>query len=224
VVQLLRIGVGQQWLLVRSIPFPSLSDRVHQSYRMNEVTRILERVEHGDPNAAEQLLPLVYAELRKMAAHRMANEAPGHTLQATALVHEAWLRLGADAQPGWQNRAHFFAAAAEAMRRILVDRARRKHREKRGGGAEHVDVAELEIAAALGNEEEALAVHEALDRLAAHDARKAEVVKFRYFVGFSFDETAEVLGISVPTAKRDWAYARAWLHQEIRQDPPRIRD
>jgi RNA polymerase sigma factor (TIGR02999 family) len=189
---------------------------------MSEVTRILERVEHSDPKAAEQLLPLVYAELRKLAAHRMAQEAPGHTLQATALVHEAWLRLGADSQSGWQNRAHFFAAAAEAMRRILVERARRKHREKRGGGAEHVDMGELEIAAPLGNEEEALAVHEALDRLAAQDARKAEVVKLRYFVGFSFEETAEVLGISVPTAKRDWAYARAWLHQEIGAEPPRI--
>ena len=185
---------------------------------MSDVTRILNAIEHGDPNAADELLPLVYMELRKLAAQKMAREQPGHTLQATALVHEAWLRLGADAQPGWQNRAHFFSAAAEAMRRILVERARRKHREKRGGGAEHVDVAELEIAAPLGNEEESLAVDEALDRLAAHDARKAEIVKLRYFVGFSFEETAEVLGISVPTAKRDWAYARAWLHQEIGPD------
>ena len=182
---------------------------------MSDVTQILTAIEQGDPKAADKLLPLVYQELRKLAAQKMAREQPGHTLQATALVHEAWLRLGADAQPGWQNRAHFFAAASEAMRRILVERARRKHREKRGGGAEHVDVAELEIAAPSGNEEESLAVDEALDRLAAHDARKAEVVKLRYFVGFSFEETAEVLGISVPTAKRDWAYARAWLHQEI---------
>ena len=185
---------------------------------MSEVTHILEAIQRGDAKAAEELLPLVYGELRRLAAQKMAREQPGHTLQATALVHEAWLRLGADAQPGWQTRAHFFAAAAEAMRRILVERARRKHREKRGGGAEHVDVAELEIAAPLGNEEESLAVHEALDRLAAHDARKAEVVKLRYFVGFSFEEAAEVLGISVPTAKRDWAYARAWLHQEIGPD------
>lgn len=185
---------------------------------MSDVTRMLESIQHGDPKAADELIPLVYQELRKLAAQKMAREQPGHTLQATALVHEAWLRLGADAQPGWQNRAHFFAAASEAMRRILVERARRKHREKRGGGAEHVDVAELEIAAPPGNDEEALAVHEALDRLAAHDARKAEVVKLRYFVGFSFEETAEVLGISVPTAKRDWAYARAWLHQEIGPD------
>lgn len=185
---------------------------------MSEVTQILRAVERGDAQAANEFLLLIYAELRKLAAQKMAREQPGHTLQATALVHEAWLRLGADAQPGWQNRAHFFAAASEAMRRILVERARRKHREKRGGGAEHVDVAELEIAAPPGNEEESLAVDEALDRLAAHDARKAEVVKLRYFVGFSFEETAEVLGISVPTAKRDWAYARAWLHQEIGPD------
>ena len=182
---------------------------------MSDVTQILNAIEQGDPKAADELLPLVYQELRKLAAQKMAREQPGHTLQATALVHEAWLRLGADAQPGWQNRAHFFSAAAEAMRRILVERARRKHREKRGSGAEHVDVDELEIAAPVGNEEESLAVDEALDRLAAHDARKAEVVKLRYFVGFSFEEAAEVLGISVPTAKRDWAYARAWLHQEI---------
>ena len=183
---------------------------------MSEVTRVPSALQQGDPRAADKLLPLIYAELRRLAAAKMAREQPGHTLQATALVHEAWLRLGDGV---FANRAHFFAAASEAMRRILIERARRKHREKRGGGAEHVDVAELEIAAPLGNEEESLAVHEALDRLAAHDARKAEVVKLRYFVGFSFEETAEVLGISVPTAKREWAYARAWLHQEIADQP-----
>ena len=179
---------------------------------MSEVTQILAAIQQGDPKAADELLPLVYQELRKLAAQKMARERPGHTLQATALVHEAWLRLGDGV---FANRAQFFGAASEAMRRILIERARRKHREKRGGGAEHVAVAELEIAAPPGNEEESLAVDEALDRLAAHDARKAEVVKLRYFVGFSFEETAAVLGISVPTAKRDWAYARAWLHQEI---------
>ena len=184
---------------------------------MSEVTQILAAIQQGDPKAADELLPLVYQELRKLAAQKMARERPGHTLQATALVHEAWLRLGDGV---FANRAHFFGAASEAMRRILIERARRKHREKRGGGAEHVEVAELEIAAPPGNEEESLAVDEALDRLAAHDARKAEVVKLRYFVGFSFEETAEVLGISVPTAKRDWAYARAWLHQEIGPDHP----
>ncbi len=184
---------------------------------MSDVTRILESIQLGDPTAADELLLLVYGELRKLAAQKMAREQPGHTLQPTALVHEAWLRLGDGV---FANRSHFFAAASEAMRRILVERARRKHREKRGGGAEHVDVDELEIAAPLGNEEESLAVDEALDRLAAHDARKAEVVKLRYFVGFSFEESAEVLGISVPTAKRDWAYARAWLHQEIGTNHP----
>jgi len=182
---------------------------------MSEITRVLSALQQGDPRAADELLPLIYAELRRLAAAKMAREQPGHTLQATALVHEAWLRLG---DVVFANRAHFFAAASEAMRRILIERARRKYREKRGGGAEHVDVADLEIAAPLGNEEESLAVHEALDRLAAHDARKAEIVKLRYFVGFSFEETAEVLGISVPTAKREWAYARAWLHQEIAAD------
>ena len=186
---------------------------------MGEITRVLNAFQRGDPGAADELIALIYAELRGLAAAKMAREQPGHTLQATALVHEAWMRLGDGV---FANRAHFFAAASEAMRRILVDRARRKHREKRGGGVEHVDVAELEIAAPLGNEEESLAVHEALDRLAAHDARKAEVVKLRYFVGFSFEETAEVLGISVPTAKREWAYARAWLHQEIAADQPRF--
>ena len=182
---------------------------------MSDATQLLSAIDAGDPKAAAQLLPLVYEELCKLAAAKMAQEKPGQTLQATSLVHEAWLRLGDGA---FANRAHFFAAASEAMRRILVERARRKHREKRGGGAEHVDVDDLEIAAPPGNEDESLAVDEALDRLAAHDARKAEVVKLRYFVGFSFEETAEVLGISVPTAKRDWAYARAWLHQEIGPD------
>ena len=188
--------------------------------RMSDVTQILRAVERGDAKAADELLPLVYAELRRLAAAKMAHEAPGHTLQPTALVHEAWLRLVGDEASKFENRAHFFGAAAEAMRRILIESARRKQREKRGGRAEHVDVAELDIAAPPGNEEESLAIHEVLDRLAAHDARKAEVVKLRYFVGFSFEETAEVLGVSVPTAKRDWAYARAWLHQEIGPDHP----
>jgi len=179
---------------------------------MSDVTRLLHALQAGESGAADQLLPLIYAELRHMAAAKMAREQPGNTLQPTALVHEAWLRLGDGV---FENRAHFFSAAAEAMRRILVESARRKHREKRGAGAEHVDADELDIAAPQGNAEESIAVHEALDRLAAQDARKAEVVKLRYFVGFSFEETAEVLGVSVPTAKRDWAYARAWLHQEI---------
>jgi RNA polymerase sigma factor (TIGR02999 family) len=168
--------------------------------------------ETGEP---DETLRVIYGELRRLARQKMAREVAGHTLQPTALVHEAWLRLGGDAQPPWQNRAHFFAAAAEAMRRILVERARRKFREKRGGGAEHVPLDDLELAQPGGEVEEPLAVNDALDRLAARDQRKAEVVKLRYFVGFSFEEVAEALDISIPTAKREWAYARAWLHQEI---------
>ena len=181
---------------------------------MDDINHLLDTLQEGDPVAADQLLVLVCSELRRLAAAKMAREAPGQTLQPTALVHEAWLRLGGDGQH-WENRAHFFGAAAEAMRRILVESARRKLREKRGGGVEHVDVDEIEIAAPMPNNDELLAVHEALDRLAVLDARKAELVKLRYFAGLSFEETAEVLGISVPTAHRDWAYARAWLHQEI---------
>ena len=164
--------------------------------------------------AADQLLVLVYSELRRVAAAKMAHEAPGQTLQPTALVHEAWMRLGGDSQR-WENRAHFFGAAAEAMRRILIDRARRQRAVRHGGGGEHVDVEEVEIAAPA-KDDELLAVHEALEKLAAHDARKAELVKLRYFAGLSIDEAAGVLGISAPTAKRDWAYARAWLFAQIR--------
>ncbi|MGI8605172.1 MAG: sigma-70 family RNA polymerase sigma factor [Verrucomicrobiales bacterium] len=180
------------------------------------MTQLLDAVRRGETQAGEALVPLVYAELRRIASMKMAGERPGQTLQATALVHEAWLRIvDAGGRPLFESRAHFFSAAAEAMRRILIERARRKHREKRGGGAEHVDVDDVEIAVPLGNEEEALAVNEALDQLAAQDARKAEIVKLRYFVGFSFEEVGDALGISVPTAKREWAYARAWLRREI---------
>jgi len=186
-----------------------------QSAPMSAVTHLVERVHAGDPQAASQLLPLVYDELRRLAAAKMARESSGQTLQATALVHEAYLRLVGNQNRRWNGRTHFFSAAAESMRRILVERARRKQCAKRGAGAEHVDVAEIEIAPPISNNDELLAVHEALDRLAAHDARKADLVKLRYFVGVTFDEAAELLGISVPTAHRDWAYARAWLHQEI---------
>ena len=179
---------------------------------MSDVTRLLDAIQHGDPRASEALLPLVYTDLRALARAKMAREQPGHTLQATALVHEAWLRLG-DAR--FENRAHFFGAAAEAMRRILIDRARRKLAAKNGAGAEHVDTDEVEIAAPTQKDDELLAVHEALDVLAAHDVRKAELVKLRYFAGLTIDEAAEVLGISAPTAKRDWTYARAWLFREI---------
>jgi RNA polymerase sigma factor (TIGR02999 family) len=183
--------------------------------RLINVSKILEGARAGDPTAAAELLPAVYAELRRLAASKLARERPGQTLQATALVHEAWLRV---AGGQFQNRGHFFAAAAEAMRRILVERARRRDREKRGEGAEHLDITEVEILGPNHDNAELLAVHETLDQLAQQDSRKAELVKLRYFVGLSFEETAEVLGISVPTAKRDWAYARAWLHREIRRE------
>ncbi|HMD60913.1 MAG TPA: sigma-70 family RNA polymerase sigma factor, partial [Opitutaceae bacterium] len=183
---------------------------------MHEITVILNRAGKGDPQAAEQLLPLVYDELRKLAGAKMARESAGHTLQATALVHEAWLRLGADSQPAWENRAHFFAAAAESMRRILIDSARRRRAGRHGGGLERVDVNDSAAGvAAPGADDELLAVHESLDSLAEHDARKAELVKLRYFAGLTLEQAAEVLGVSVPTAKRDWAYARAWLFKEI---------
>ena len=183
--------------------------------RMNEVTRILSAFEHGDAKAAEALLPLVYTELRRLAARKMAHERPGQTLQPTALVHEAWLRLGGAEQPTWQNRAHFFAAAAEAMRRILIDNARRKKAARHGGHLERVTSSAMDIAADA--DDRLLAIHEALEQFAAHDPLKAELVKLRYFVGLTIDQAAQVLGISEPTAKRYWAYARAWLYREIKQ-------
>jgi RNA polymerase sigma factor (TIGR02999 family) len=179
---------------------------------MSDVTRLLDAIQRGDSRAGEELLPLVYSELRQLARAKMAREQPGHTLQATALVHEAWMRLG-DAR--FENRAHFFGAAAEAMRRILIERARRKLSAKHGAGAEHVDADDIEIAAPNAKDDELLAVHEALDALAVHDARTAELVKLRYFVGLSIEEAADVVGISARTAKRDWTYARAWLYQAI---------
>jgi len=183
---------------------------------VSDVTHILDRAQQGDPKATEELLPLVYEELRKLAAARMANEAPGQTLQPTALVHEAWLRLvGNDGQAQFANRAHFFAAAAEAMRRILIDNARRKRAARHGGGQERLDVQEIEIAAAA-KEDELLAVHDALERLAAEDKQLAELVKLRFFVGLTNKESAGILGVSEPTIERWWAFARAWLYREIR--------
>ena len=184
---------------------------------MNDVTRIFSAIEEGDSKAAGELLPLVYEELRRIAAHKMAGESAGHTLQATALVHEAWLRLvGVDHdQPGWKNRAHFFAAAAEAMRRILVESARRKQSLKRGGGAERVDVNESALVLSAPPDE-LLAVHEALDGLAKEDPVAAELVKLRYFVGMTMEEAASALGLAKRTAESVWTYARVWLHREIR--------
>jgi RNA polymerase sigma factor (TIGR02999 family) len=178
------------------------------------VTQILEAVGAGDEQAAEKLLPLVYEELRRLAAVKMASEAPGQTLQPTALVHEAWLRISGPKERHWNGRRHFFATAAEAMRRILVDRARRRTASKRGGGAERVNLDGLDLTSP-SPDDQLLAVNESLAKFAAIDARKAELVKLRYFAGLSFEETAEVLGIAVPTAKQWWAYSRAWLRVEI---------
>jgi RNA polymerase sigma factor (TIGR02999 family) len=184
---------------------------------MSDVTQILDAVGRGDPQAAEQLLPLVYEELRKLAIARMANEAAGHTLQPTALVHEAWLRLaGSDAQVQFANRAHFFAAAAEAMRRILIERARRKAAEKRGGDWQRIDLDKVEIAAEA-DDDTLLLVNEALEKLAREDANAAEIAKLRFFGGLTLEEAGQVLGVTDRTAKRYWAYARAWLFDEIRQ-------
>ena len=185
--------------------------------RPDNITPLLQRIGQGDPCAAEELLPLVYDELRRLAAARMAREAPGQTLQATALVHEAWLRLGGEDQPAWANRAHFFAAAAEAMRRILIDNARRKLAARHGGQLEKVSANDtlFELPATGVDNRELLLVNDALDALAAHDPRKAELVKQRYFIGLSLEEAAEVLGISERTAKRDWVYARTWLYNEV---------
>lgn len=184
---------------------------------MSELSVLLKRMERGDPHGADELLPIVYEELRKLAAQKMAHEAPGQTLQATALVHEAWLRLGGDAQPKWENRGHFFAAAAEAMRRILVDNARRKRCVRHGGDLERADIAAVPVAAPSPERDEVLAVHEALDELAAVSPRKAELVKLHFFVGLTFAEAALVLGISEVTAKRDWSFARAWLYRRTRE-------
>src|SRR5580765_5613403 len=181
---------------------------------MSDVTRILEAVEAGDPHAAEQLLPLVYDELRKLAAQRLAQEKPGQTLQATALVHEAYLRL-VDVEHVQQfcGRGHFFAAAAEAMRRILVESARRRQSQKRGGGWVRNDLGSV---AATEPDDELLALDEALQKLAEIDPLKAKLVELRYFAGLTSDEAAEALGISPTTADRHWAYARAWLQAEVR--------
>ena len=186
---------------------------------MSDLTRILDRAREGDAAAAGELYPLVYDELRSLAARKMAGEGSGNTLQPTALVHEAWLRLGADAQPAWQNRAHFFGAAAEAMRRILVENARRRGRQKRGGGLEHQPLEEtgFQVPAEPANDE-LLAVHEVLDRLATEEPGAADVVKLRYFVGLPLPEVAEVLHMSPRTASRLWAYARVRLKEMIQSE------
>jgi len=187
---------------------------------MGEVTRILSTIEQGDLHAAEQLLPLVYDELRKLAAHKMAQESTGQTLQATALVHEAYLRLvDTDKEQRWNSRGHFFAAAAEAMRRILVDNARRRRSRKRGGDLVREDLDAVEIALPEGPED-LVALDEALNKLAATDKMAADLVHLRFFAGLPLPEVAVILGISPRTADRLWAYARAWLHQEIEGGGP----
>lgn len=187
---------------------------------MTDVTRILSAIEQGDPLAAGQLLPLVYDELRKLAAQKLALEKPGQTLEATGLVHEAYVRLiGADSQQSWDSRGHFFAAAAEAMRRILIDNARRKQRPKHGGGRKRVS---LDDSLSLGQaaDDDLLALDEALENFTRAEPAKAELVKLHYFAGLSLEEAGKVLGISHRTAKRHWAFARAWLYAAICDSPP----
>ena len=178
------------------------------------LTVLLRKAEAGDAAAASRILPLVYDELRRLAAAKLAHEQPGQTLQPTALVHDAWLRLGGDSQPHWENRAHFFGAAAEAMRRILIDNARRKQRDKHGGGLHRVNWENLDVAITTGSEI-LLAVDAALERLAGHDPIGARLIQLRFFAGLSNVEAARVIGLSERTAKRTWAYARAWLHKEL---------
>ena len=184
---------------------------------MTHVTQLLDAIEQGDPKAADELLPLVYDELRKLATSRMANEAAGHTLQPTALVHEAWLRLaGKDAKVPFANRGHFFAAASEAMRRILIERARRRSAEKRGGALQRIDLDKVELAADA-DDDTLLVVNESLDKLAKVDASAAAIVKLRFFGGLTLEEAGKVLGVTERTAKRHWAFARAWLFAEMTQ-------
>ena len=184
---------------------------------MSDVTQILERVERGDGKAAEELLPLVYDELRRLAAAKMAREQPGQTLQPTALVHEAWLRLVRTPEQNWQNRTHFLRTAVECMRRILVDNARRKQQIRHGGGQQRIPLDGLEIADD-SDPQRLLNINEALDRLAAQDSTKAEIVKLRFFGGFENREIAEVLGVSERTVERAWRFAKAWLLAELKAD------
>jgi RNA polymerase sigma factor (TIGR02999 family) len=191
---------------------------------VNDLTRILSAIQDGDPHAADQLLPLVYDELRKLAGQRLAHEKPGQTLQATALVHEAYLRLvqGHEAQR-WDGRGHFFAAAAEAMRRILIEAARHKGRQKRGGGMQRLDIDAIDLAE-TASPDQLLAVDDALAKLSAEDATAAQVVKLRYFAGLTVEEAGKALGISTTTAYRHWNYARAWLHNELLGPGPAATD
>jgi len=183
---------------------------------VKDITLVLQQLEHGDPNAAEELLPLVYGQLRQLARWRMTRESAAHTLQPTALVHEAWLRLGGAERGAWKNRGHFFGAASEAMRRILVERARRRQARRHGGGLIRLNVADVDIAADRpADDETVVAVHHALEKFREAEPLKAELVKLRFFGGLTLAEAAASLGVSEPTAKRWWSYSRAWLYREI---------
>ena len=189
---------------------------------MNEITRILNTIEQGDPQAAGQLLPLVYDELRKLAAQKLAQEKPGQTLEATALVHEAYLRLvGKDKEPRWESRRHFFAAAAEAMRRILIEQARRKRRQRHGGELRRVDLLDAELAV-TPEADQIVLLDEALTKLAGIRPQAAEVVRLRFFTGLTIDEAAAALGLSPRTARRLWVFARAWLRREMGRSAPSV--
>ncbi len=207
-------SLKRDWTPKREMSLVSepLSDLIQ---RMSRITTILAATQEGDSQAAQELLPLVYDELRRLAAAKMAREAPGQTLQPTELVHESWLRLGGDQQPNWENRAHFFAAAGEAMRRILIEKARRRQRLRHGGALERVELDAFELSAPE-EDERLLAVHECLDKLAHADPIKANVVKLRFFVGLTDREIAEALGVSERTVERHWAYAKVWLLEAVR--------
>jgi len=183
---------------------------------VSDVTRILDRVQQGDPTAGEELLPLVYEELRKLAAHKMASEAPGQTLQPTALVHEAWLKLVGTEPSHWNSRGHFFGAAAEAMRRILIDRARKRQRARHGHGLQRIDLDDVDTAV-TSDDDTLLLVNEALEKMASQAPEKAELVKLRYFAGLSIEDAAQTMGIAPATAKRHWAFARVWLFAELKR-------
>jgi RNA polymerase sigma factor (TIGR02999 family) len=184
---------------------------------MSDFTVILEKVRQGELCATDELIPMVYDELRRLAAAQLARESAALTLQPTALVHEAWLRLGGAAQVDWQSRRHFFGAAAQAMRQILIERARRRRGAKHGGGLHRADVAEIDLAPGEADNDSVVAVSDALDRFTTVDSEKAELVRLRYFVGLTIEETAATMDISIATAKRHWAFARAWLAREMKR-------
>jgi len=207
-----------RWKLLGVVHLEARS-RIAISYDplMSDVTQLLNAIDAGDPKAADQLLPLVYEELRKLAARKMAQEKPGQTLQATALVHEAWLRLGQSNRQEWRGREHFFSAAAEAMRRVLVDNARRRLRCRHGGQLERVDAALVDLTIAA-DDEKCVRVSDALERLTTVDARKAEVAKLHLFTGMELKEIAMILGTSEKTVQRDWSFAKAWLSRDLKSE------